>query len=169
MATVEALQQREIGGSAGLRGDQTQQERLQRLATRGGPVGQCLADVIRDLSRNGSTTAWQGSCTTTARCWWPPAYSTQTTRPVIYSTPGPPGHNSMHQGSALLAALAGVGANVVAVPASILWRLVDGRGGIWIEPGTRARNVLDAMREAEERRIRVGELPPVGLLASARR
>ncbi len=77
------------------------------------------------------------------------------------------GHNSMHQGSAMLAALAGVGANVVAVPASILWRLVDGRGGIWIEPGTRARNVLDAMREAEERRIRVGELPPVGLLVSA--
>ncbi len=79
------------------------------------------------------------------------------------------GHHSLHQGSAMLAALGRVGTGLTTVPTSILWRLVDGRGGIWIDPATHAGDALDAMREAEERRIRAGELPAVGLLAAVRR
>ncbi len=79
------------------------------------------------------------------------------------------GHHSLHQGSAMLTALARVGIELITVPTSILWRLVDGRGGSWIEPSSRAGDVLEAMREAEERRIQADELPPVGLLASVRR
>ena len=69
----------------------------------------------------------------------------------------------------MLAALGRVGTGLTTVPTSILWRLVDGRGGIWIDPATHAGEALDAMREAEERRIRAGELPAVGLLAAVRR
>ncbi len=78
------------------------------------------------------------------------------------------GHHSLLQGSAMVAALGRVGTDLTTVPTSILWRLVDGRGGTWIEPGTRAGAVLDAMCAAEERRIGAGELPAVGLLASVR-
>ena len=78
------------------------------------------------------------------------------------------GHQSLHQGSAMLAALARTGTDLVTLPTSILWRLVDGRGGIWVEPGTHTGAVLDAMHEAEQRRIKAGELPAVGLLASVR-
>ncbi|WP_433276128.1 class I SAM-dependent methyltransferase [Pseudonocardia xinjiangensis] len=77
-------------------------------------------------------------------------------------------HNSLHQGSAMLAALSRVGSNVTTVATSILWRLVDGRGGVWVEPATRAPDALNAIREAEERRIAAGMLPSVGLLASVR-
>ncbi len=79
------------------------------------------------------------------------------------------GHNSLHQGAAMVAALGRVGTDLTTVTTSILWRLVDGRGGTWIEPGTRAGDALDAMRVAEERRIGAGELPPVGLFAAVRR
>jgi len=78
------------------------------------------------------------------------------------------GHHSLLQGSAMLAALGRLGTDLTTVPTSILWRLVDGRGGTWIEPDTRADDALDAMCAAEERRIGAGELPAVGLLASVR-
>ncbi len=76
------------------------------------------------------------------------------------------GHNYLHQGSAMLAALNRIGSNVTTVTTSMLWRLVDGRGGAWLEPATRAADALGAIREAEERRIAAGLLPTVGLLAS---
>lgn len=79
------------------------------------------------------------------------------------------GHKSLHQGSAMLAALGRVGTGLTTVTTSILWRLVDGRGGSWIDPGTHVGAALNAMRVAEERRIQADELPPVGLLASVRR
>lgn len=79
------------------------------------------------------------------------------------------GHNSLHQGSAMIAALSRAGSNLTTVATSILWRLVDGRGGVWIEPATRAADALNAIREAEERRITASMLPPVGLLASVHR
>jgi hypothetical protein len=79
------------------------------------------------------------------------------------------GHDVLHQGSAMLAALSGVGSDLTTVTTSMLWRLVDGRGGAWIEPATRAADALRAMREAEERRIACGMLPAVGLLASVHR
>jgi SAM-dependent methyltransferase len=79
------------------------------------------------------------------------------------------GHDSLHRGSAMLAALSRVGADPTTVPTSMLWRLVDGRGGAWVEPATRAADALAALREAEERRIGCGLLAPVGLLASVRR
>lgn len=78
------------------------------------------------------------------------------------------GHNSLHQGSAMLAALGRIGSSVTTVATSILWRLVDGRGGVWVEPA-RAPAALNAIREAEDRRIAAGTLPSVGLLASVRR
>lgn len=79
------------------------------------------------------------------------------------------GHKSLHQGSAMLAALGRAGTGLTTVPTGMLWRLVDGRGGSWIGPGTHAGDALDAMRMAEERRIGAGELPAVGLLAAVRR
>jgi len=69
------------------------------------------------------------------------------------------GHHSLHQGSAMLAALGRIGTGLITVPTGMLWRLVDGRGGSWVEPGTHAGDVLDAMREAEERRIGEGNYP----------
>ncbi|MEV4313803.1 methyltransferase domain-containing protein [Actinocrispum sp. NPDC049592] len=77
------------------------------------------------------------------------------------------GHNHLHQGSAMLEALGRVGSDLTTVTTSILWRLVDGRGATWTEPA-RAADVLNAMRDAEERRLAAGMLPPVGLLASVR-
>ncbi|WP_158852090.1 class I SAM-dependent methyltransferase [Saccharothrix deserti] len=79
------------------------------------------------------------------------------------------GHDSLHQGSAMLAALSRVGSDLTTVATSVLWRLVNGRGGVWTEPATRAADALDAVREAEERRIAAGALPAVGVLASIRR
>jgi len=76
------------------------------------------------------------------------------------------GHDFLHQGSAMLAALSRVGSDLTTVATAMLWRLVDGRGGAWTEPATRAP---DAIRQAEERRIAAGTLPSVGLLASIRR
>lgn len=73
-------------------------------------------------------------------------------------------HSWLHRGSAMLDALGRAG-ELTTVDTPILWRLVDGRGGRWIEPG-RAADVLDAMRQAEERRLAAGTLPAVGLLAS---
>ena len=46
------------------------------------------------------------------------------------------GHHSLHQGSAMLATLGRIGTGLTTVPMSMLWRLVDGRGGSWIETGT---------------------------------
>lgn len=79
------------------------------------------------------------------------------------------GHSSLHPGSAMLAALSRVGSDLTTVDTSVLWRLVDGRGGSWIEPATRAADAINTIREAEERRIACGMLPSVGLLASVRR
>jgi hypothetical protein len=69
----------------------------------------------------------------------------------------------------MLTALSRVGSDLTTVATAMLWRLVDGRGGVWTEPATRAPNALDAIRLAEERRIAAGALPAVGLIASVRR
>jgi SAM-dependent methyltransferase len=79
------------------------------------------------------------------------------------------GHDFLHQGSAMLTALSRTGSELTTVATPILWRLIDGRGGAWAEPATRVADALNAVRQAEERRIAAGELPPVGLLASIRR
>jgi len=79
------------------------------------------------------------------------------------------GHDFLHRGSAMLAAMRGVGSDLTAVGTAMLWRLVDGRGAVWAEPAGRAADALNAVRLAEERRITAGSLPPVGLLASIRR
>jgi SAM-dependent methyltransferase len=79
------------------------------------------------------------------------------------------GHRSLHKGSTMLAALGRVGSGLTTVSASILWRLVDGRSGAWIEPATRAADALNAIRDAEQRRIAAGMLPQVGLFASVQR
>ncbi|ALG10565.1 class I SAM-dependent methyltransferase [Kibdelosporangium phytohabitans] len=78
------------------------------------------------------------------------------------------GHDWLHQGSAMLDALKCVGTDLTTVPTSIVWRLIDGRGGRWVEPATRAADVLATIRDAEERRIAAGMLPQVGLVASVR-
>jgi SAM-dependent methyltransferase len=79
------------------------------------------------------------------------------------------GHDFLHQGSAMLTALSRVGSDLTTVDTAMLWRLVDGRGGVWTEPATRAADALNAIRVAEERRIDAGLLPSVGLIASIRR
>lgn len=79
------------------------------------------------------------------------------------------GHRHLQRGSAMLDALGRVGSGLTVVDTSILWRLVDGRGGVWTEPATRVPGALNTMREAEERRIAGNQLPAVGLLASVRR
>jgi SAM-dependent methyltransferase len=79
------------------------------------------------------------------------------------------GHDFLHQGSAMLAALSRAGSDLATVSTTMLWRLVDGRGGVWTEPATRVADALNAIRQAEERRIAAGVLPAVGLLASIRR
>jgi len=78
------------------------------------------------------------------------------------------GHDTLHRGSAMLDALGRVGTEVTTTDTSILWRLVDGRGGRWTEFTTLAVDALTAMREVEERRIAAGDLRAVGLLASVR-
>jgi SAM-dependent methyltransferase len=78
------------------------------------------------------------------------------------------GHERLHRGSAMLDALSRVGADLTTVATSMLWRLVDGRGGAWIEQGTHVADAVNAMRDAEERRIAAGMLPSVGLYASVR-
>ncbi|WP_051764384.1 class I SAM-dependent methyltransferase [Saccharothrix syringae] len=77
-------------------------------------------------------------------------------------------HDSLHRGSAMTAALGRVGSDPTEVATGILWRLVDGRGGAWVEPA-RVADALDAIREAERRRLAAGMLPAVGLFASVRR
>lgn len=77
-------------------------------------------------------------------------------------------HDFLHQGADMLAALGSVGTAMSTVSTPMLWRLIDGRGGSWREPETRATLVLDAIRSAEERRIAAGTLPTVGFAASVR-
>ncbi|TWP48371.1 class I SAM-dependent methyltransferase [Lentzea tibetensis] len=79
------------------------------------------------------------------------------------------GHDRLHQGSAMLAALDRAGSDLTTVETAILWRLLDGRGGAWTEPASRVPDALNALRRAEERRIAAGTLPAVGFLASVRR
>ncbi len=79
------------------------------------------------------------------------------------------GHDFLHEGSAMLAALNRVGSDPTAVATAVLWRLVNGRGGAWTEQASRVPAALDVLRRAEERRIAAGTLPPVGFLASIRR
>jgi SAM-dependent methyltransferase len=79
------------------------------------------------------------------------------------------GHDFLHRGSAMLSALRRVGSEPATVDTAMLWRLVDGRGGSWIEPAIHAADALGAIRRAEERRIAAGALPAVGFLASVRR
>jgi hypothetical protein len=66
----------------------------------------------------------------------------------------------------MLDALGRAGSDLTTVATAMLWRLVDGRGGVWTEPATRVADALNAIRRAEERRIAAGALTPVGLLAS---
>lgn len=77
-------------------------------------------------------------------------------------------HSWLHRGSAMLAALSRLDSEPTTVDTPMLWRMVDGRGGTWIEPD-RAADVLTALRLAEERRLAAGTLPAIGLLASARK
>lgn len=77
------------------------------------------------------------------------------------------GHDFLHQGRTMLAALRRAGSNLTTVDTAMLWRLVDGRG-VWTEPANHAADALNAVRHAEERRITAGALPAVGLLASLR-
>lgn len=79
------------------------------------------------------------------------------------------GHDFLHRGSAMLAAMRHVGTDLTTVDTAMLWRLVDGRGGRWTEPASHAADALDTVRLAEERRITAGLLPPIGLLASIHR
>jgi SAM-dependent methyltransferase len=79
------------------------------------------------------------------------------------------GHDVLHRGSAMLDALGRAGSDLTTVDTAMLWRLVDGRGGVWTEPATHAADALDAIRVAEERRLTAGALPAVGLIASVRR
>jgi SAM-dependent methyltransferase len=74
-------------------------------------------------------------------------------------------HDRLHRGSAMLAALARVG-EVTTVDTPVLWRLVDGRGGRWLDTD-RAPAALAALRAAEERRIAAGTLPKTGIVARA--
>jgi SAM-dependent methyltransferase len=76
------------------------------------------------------------------------------------------GHDFLHRGSAMLDALGRAGFDLTTVDTPMLWRLVDGRGGVWTEPATRVASALNTVRRAEERRIAAGTLTPVGLLAS---
>ncbi|HEX6345018.1 class I SAM-dependent methyltransferase [Umezawaea sp.] len=79
------------------------------------------------------------------------------------------GHDSLHTGSAVLAALDRVGSDPTTAATPVLWRLLNGRGGAWTEQVTAVPGVLDAVRRAEERRIAAGTLPAVGFVASVRR
>ncbi|ANZ39332.1 hypothetical protein BBK82_28055 [Lentzea guizhouensis] len=74
-------------------------------------------------------------------------------------------HDRLHRGTTMLAALASAG-ELTTVDTPMLWRMVDGRGGRWLDPG-RAPAVLAALRAAEQRRITAGTLPRAGIVASA--
>ncbi len=78
------------------------------------------------------------------------------------------GHKTLHNGSAMLEALSQVGMDLTMTESSILWRLLDGRGGQWVAPVPQVVDALDAIRRAEEERILAGDLPSVGLVASVR-
>jgi SAM-dependent methyltransferase len=79
------------------------------------------------------------------------------------------GHERLHRGAAMLAALKRAGSELTTVDTDMVWRLIDGRGGAWTEPATHAADALNAIRRSELRRIAAGTLPSVGLLASVRR
>ena len=78
------------------------------------------------------------------------------------------GHQTVHPGSVMIDALSHVGTNLTLIESSILWRLMDGPGGVWTAPAPQVRDALDAIRKAEEDRIGIGALPSVGLFASIR-
>ncbi|WP_215543290.1 class I SAM-dependent methyltransferase [Amycolatopsis sp. CA-230715] len=77
-------------------------------------------------------------------------------------------HADLHRGSAMIAALDRTGADFAVVHTSILWRLIAGRGGSWVESSSHTIDALTALRGAEERRVAEGALPAVGFLASVR-
>lgn len=79
------------------------------------------------------------------------------------------GHDFLHKGADMLAALADHGADLTTVDTPMLWRLVDGRGGAWTTSVDRATAILDTIRDAEQRRIAAGTLPAIGFLATVRR
>jgi SAM-dependent methyltransferase len=77
-------------------------------------------------------------------------------------------HDFLHQGQDMLAALGRHGTGLTTADTSMLWRLVDGRGGTWTAPAARAADILTSLRLAEERRIAAGTLPAIGFLATIR-
>jgi SAM-dependent methyltransferase len=77
------------------------------------------------------------------------------------------GHDFLHPGAAMLAALARIG-DLTTVFTSMAWRLTDGRDGVWTGPAAAVAAALDAIRAAEERGIAEGALTPIGLLAAVR-
>jgi SAM-dependent methyltransferase len=79
------------------------------------------------------------------------------------------GHDFLHQGSAMLTALRGLGTDLTTADTPMLWRLVDGSSAVWAEPANSAADSLNAVRTAEQRRIADGSLPAIGFLASVRR
>lgn len=79
------------------------------------------------------------------------------------------GHAFLHQGAAMLAALRRIDPDLSIVETTMLWRLIDGHDGVWIESAVRVGYALNAIRQDEERRIAAGALPSVGLIASIRR
>lgn len=78
------------------------------------------------------------------------------------------GHATLHRGSATLDALDRIGAGRWTAGTSMLWRLVDGRGGSWVAPDARTAGALAAMRDEEDGHIDTGRLPAVGLVAAVR-
>lgn len=78
------------------------------------------------------------------------------------------GHASLHRGTEMLAALGRVGTDLSCTATSMLWRLVDGRGGTWRAERARVAGALGSMRTDEERRIASCVLPSVGLVAAVR-
>lgn len=78
------------------------------------------------------------------------------------------GHATLHQGSQMLAALGRVGTHLTCTGTSMLWRLVDGRGGTWRGEGAAVGEALEAMRIDEEQRIGSGAVTPVGLVPAVR-
>ena len=76
------------------------------------------------------------------------------------------GHQDLHRGSTMLRALDRLGSNLTTIDTSILWRLLDGRGGTWIASAGEVDDALSAVRRTEERRLAAGDLPFVGLIAA---
>lgn len=77
-------------------------------------------------------------------------------------------HRSLHSGKAMVDALGALGPEVAVRPGSMLWRLVDGRGGRWTTSARQAGSELDAMRVQEEQLVAAARLAPVGLIAAIR-